>query len=173
LVVFGLTVAACAVGCRQGRRPEGGGAAPSDAAGMFAPASVVLGFFTQSRDFDSKPGHDGLEVHVQPLDRFGHPTKAAGTYRVEVFESRRLTTEPRGRQLAQWFIEVLDEESNRRYYNDLDRSYVFPLLWKEAIEPGTEVIVQATYASPGVAPAGPGGTAGRLTAQRVIRIGGP
>jgi hypothetical protein len=145
--------------------PEVGAAPAAQSEGMFAPASIAIGFFTRSKDFDGQPGDDGLEVRVQPLDRFGDPTKATGSYRVEVFESRRLTTEKRGRQLGQWFIQVLDEAATRKYYDPLDRSYVFPLLWETPLEPGMEVIVQVTYGAPGEA-------VGRLAAQRAIRIGG-
>ncbi|MFO8012442.1 MAG: hypothetical protein R6X20_03955 [Phycisphaerae bacterium] len=144
-----------------------GGLMPAPAwAVMFAPRSLVIGFFTQSKNFDEVPGPDGLEVRLQPLDQFGDPTKAVGSYRIEVFTQRRLTGETRGRRLGHWFVSVLDAEANRRYYDPVDRSYVFPLLWDRAIEPGTPVIVQATYYPPG-------GFTEKLFAQRLIRIGGP
>jgi hypothetical protein len=85
---------------------------------------------------------------------------------VELFEQRRLTGEVRGRRLGHWFVSVLDAEANRRYYDPVDRSYVFPLLWDREIAPGTPVIVQATYYPPG-------GFTEKLFAQRLIQIGGP
>jgi len=144
--------------------PEGGAAPAPPWATMFAPASLVIGFFTRSRDFDGQPGDDGLEVRLQPLDQFGDPTKAVGSFRVEVFQCRLRTSERKGGRLGHWFVSVLDLESQRKYYDDVDRSYVFPLLWEAPIEAGTMVIVQATYYPPG-------GFEEKLFAQRVIKIG--
>jgi len=145
--------------------PPGGMMPAPEWATMFAPRSLVIGFFTQSKDFDGVPGDDGLEVRLQPLDRFGDPTKAVGSYRIEVFEHRTLTGEKRGARLGHWFVSVLDAEANRRYYDPVDRSYVFPLMWNAPLSPGLAVIVQATYYPPG-------GFTEKLFAQRLIRIGG-
>ncbi len=144
--------------------PAPEGQAALDWVHMFEPESLVIGFFTRSRDFDGAGGHDGLEVRLQPVDRFGDPTKAVGSYRIEVFQYRRYTTEKRGGRLGHWFVDVLDEEANRRYYDTIDRSYVFPLLYERGIESGTPVIVQATFYPPG-------DFREKLMAQRVIKIG--
>ena len=131
---------------------------------MFAPKNLVISYFTKSRDFDGQPGDDGLEVRLRPLDQFGDPTKAVGSYRIEVFAYRPLSGEKRGERLGHWFVSVLDAKSNRKYYDGVDRCYVFPLLWDHEIKAGTDVIVQATYYPPG-------GSQDKLFAQRVIRIG--
>ncbi len=144
--------------------PQGGDQPAPPWATMFAPRSLVVGFFTRSRNFDEVPGDDGLEVRLQPLDRFGDPAKAVGSYRIEIFAFRIHTSEKPGRRLGHWFVAVLDEASNRKYYDPVDRSYVFPLLWDTEIEPGSAVIVQATYYPPG-------GFTQKLFAQRVIKIG--
>jgi hypothetical protein len=140
---------------------DGGGLAPSWAA-MFAPKSFVIGFFTGSKDFGG--GAMGIEVKLQPLDQFGDPTKAIGSYRIEVFEYHPRSGEKRGLRLGHWFVTVLDAESNRKYYEPVDRAYVFPLLWDKPIAVGTSVIVQATYYPPA-------GSDDKLFAQRVIKIG--
>ena len=145
-------------------KPEGGNAPAPPWAIMFAPKNLVVGFFTRSKNFDTIPGDDGLEVRLQPLDQFGDPTKAIGSYRIEIFEYRLHSGEKRGKVLGHWFVKVLDEKSNRLYYDPVDRSYVFPLMWDAGIPPGTPVIVQATYYPPG-------GFEEKLFAQRVIKIG--
>ncbi len=132
---------------------------------MFAPASLIVGFFTRSKDFDGVPGDDGLEVRLQPLDQFGDPTKAVGSYRIEVFQYEPHSDDKRGVRLGHWFVGVTDVESNRKYYDPVDRSYVFPLLWETPIKAGTSVVVQATFYPPA-------GFTEKLFAQRVIRIGG-
>jgi len=144
--------------------PEGGAAPAPPWAVMFAPKGLVIGFFTRSRNFDNIPGDDGLEVRVQPLDQFGDPTKAVGSYRIEMFAYRLQSEDKRGQRLGHWFVRVLDADANRKYYDPIDRSYVFPLLWNYEVEPGTAVIVQATYYPPG-------GFEEKLFAQRVIKIG--
>jgi hypothetical protein len=145
-------------------QPVGGNRPAPPWATLFAPTSLVIGFFTRSRDFDGEPGDDGLEVRLQPLDQFGDPTKAVGSFRIEIFKYRLHSGEKRGERLGHWFVSVLDVESNRRYYDPVDRSYVFPLLWSAPIEAGTVVIVQATYYPPG-------GFQEKLFAQRVIKVG--
>ena len=158
---------------KAGEPPSGEPALPSPTGGtrpsptwatMFAPTSLVIGFFTRSKNFDNEPGDDGLEVRIQPLDQFGDPTKAVGSYRIEAYEYRLRTGEKRGGRLGHWFVSVLDAESNRKYYDPVDRSYVFPLLWNSPIEAGTAVLIQATYYPPG-------GFQEKLFAQRVIRVG--
>ena len=144
--------------------PEGAAKSAPPWATMFAPASLVIGFFTRSRNFSGTGADEGLEVRVQPLDQFGDPTKAVGSYRIEVFLYRIRTTEKKGERLGHWFVSVLDVEANRKFYDPVDRSYVFPLLWEAPIGPGTQVIVQATYYPPG-------GFQEKLFAQRVIKIG--
>lgn len=145
--------------------PEGGNRPAPPWATMFAPASLVIGFFTRSRNFGGGgAGDEGLEVKVQPLDQFGDPAKAVGSFRIEVFQYRVRSSEKKGDRLGHWVVNVLDAESNRQYYDRVDRCYVFPLLWESPIESGTQVIVQATYTPPG-------GFREKLFAQRVIRIG--
>ncbi len=130
---------------------------------LFTPTSLVIGFFTRSKDFDGDGGLDGLEVRLQPIDRFGDPTKAVGWFRVEVFQYQAHSTERRGARLGHWFVSVADAEANEAYYDPIDRSYVLPLLWQAAIAPGTAVIVQATYYPPG-------GFGEKLIAQRAIKV---
>jgi hypothetical protein len=146
--------------------PVPGGASPAPTwSTMFAPASLVVGFFTRSKDFDGVPGDDGLEVRLQPLDQFGDPTKAVGSFRIEAFRYESHSAEKRGERLGHWFVAVTDLESNRKYYDSVDRSYVFPLLWDQPIKAGTNVVIQATYYPPG-------GFTEKLFAQRVIKVGG-
>ena len=159
-----LKPAAEAAGAPHLPGPEGAAKAAPEWAGLFAPRTLVVGFFTRSKNFDETPGDDGLEIRLQPLDQFGDPTKAVGSYRIEVFTYRVRTGEKRGERLGHWFVPVLDAESNRKYYDAVDRSYVFPLLWDREIQAGASVIVQATYYPPG-------GFTEKLFAQRVIKVG--
>ena len=146
--------------------PEGGPRSDPAWSAMFAPKSIVIGFFTKSKSFSGQEGDEGLEVRLQPLDQFGDPTKAVGSFRIEVFAYRALSGEKRGDRLGHWFVKALDAASQRQYYDRVDRCYVFPLLWDKGVEPGRAVIVHATYYPPG-------GFQDKLFAQRIIKIETP
>jgi len=147
-------------------RPEGGVKSDTAWTATFAPKSIVIGFFTKSKSFTGQEGDEGLEVRLQPLDQFGDPTKAVGWYRVEVFAYRAMSSDKRGDRLGHWIVNVLDADSQRKYYDRVDRCYVFPLLWEKGVEPGKAVVVQATYYPPG-------GFEKKLFAQRVIKLETP
>lgn len=133
-------------------------------AGVFQPAEIHISFFTQSRDFDDKKGDDGIEIRVQPLDQFGDPTKAVGNWRFEVFKYRERSLERRSERLCHWYVQMTTPEQSQRYYDSIDRSYRFPLLWDTPIAPKTRVLIQATFYPPG-------GHEKKLIAEYVIRIG--
>jgi hypothetical protein len=143
-------------------QPEGGVGYVPPWARMFLPKAITIGFFTQTKIFDS--GQPGIEVRVQPIDQFGDPTKAVGSYRIEVFQYLLRTTDPKGPRLGHWYVTVLDGDSNRKYYDPIDRSYAFPLLWEGGGAKGVQFIVQVTYYPPG-------GFEEKIIAQRRIRIG--
>jgi hypothetical protein len=164
-VIAGVVVALTVTGCTwlSGMRGDSGEKTEQEWMGMFGPTSIQISFFTQSRDFDDNKGDDGLEICAQPFDKFGDPTKAVGNWRFEVFEYKERSLNRRGRRLCHWFVPVLTPEDNARYYDSIDRSYRFPLLWDVAIPAGSRVIVQATFYPPG-------GFERKLIAERVIRI---
>jgi hypothetical protein len=148
--------------------PPGGARSALEGAAMFTPRDLVIGYFTESKNFAGKnaeEGDQGLEVRIRPLDQFGDPTKAVGWYRIEVFQYRPHSGEKRGERLGHWIVKCLDADSNRKYYDPVDRSYVFPLLWEKPVASGSMVVVQATYYPPA-------GFQEKLFAQRVIRVGG-
>jgi hypothetical protein len=146
--------------------PEGGVKSDPAWAAMFAPKTIAIGVFTKSKSFSGQEGDEGLEVHLHTLDQFGDPTKAVGWYRVEVFAYRTASTDKRGERLGHWIVKVLDADSQRKYYDRVDRCYVFPLLWEKGVEPGKAVVVQATYYPPG-------GFEKKLFAQRIIKLQEP
>jgi len=143
-------------------QPEGGVGFVPLWARMFLPKAITIGFFTQTKTFET--GQAGIEVRVQPVDQFGDPTKAVGSYRIEIFQYLLRTTDPKGPRLGHWYVSVLDVESNRRYYDPIDRSYVFPLLWDGGSGKGAQFIIQVTYYPPG-------GFEEKIIAQRRIRFG--
>jgi hypothetical protein len=143
-------------------QPEGGIGFVPPWARMFLPKAITIGFFTQTKTFES--GQPGIEVRAQPLDQFGDPTKAVGSYRIEIFEYVLRTTDPKGHRIGHWYVSVLDTDSNRKYYDPIDRSYSFPLLWEGGGAKGAQFIVQVTYYPPG-------GFEEKIIAQRRIRIG--
>ena len=71
--------------------PAGGSAPAPEWAMMFAPRSLVVGFFTRSRNFDEAPGDDGLEGGDGGQRRFGRgeaPRAVRRTGQHSFFEKR-------------------------------------------------------------------------------------
>jgi hypothetical protein len=54
---------------------------------LFTTHDIKLGKLTGGADLDpAKPGHEGLKVHVTPIDQAGDQLKAAGSVSVEAFD---------------------------------------------------------------------------------------
>lgn len=53
---------------------------------VFHVTAIKLDRLTGGADYDGKPGHDGVTVYLQPVDKQGHVIKAAGDIRIELFD---------------------------------------------------------------------------------------
>ena len=53
---------------------------------LFCVTDVKLGKYTAGVDLDDKPGHDGIRVYLTPIDADGHPIKAAGAVKIQLFD---------------------------------------------------------------------------------------
>jgi len=167
-LVTGMTQLRELVTPQPALKPTGAAAGePNPARGadplLFAPTSMVIGFFTKPRSFGNQGADRGLEVRLQPLDQFGDPVKVVGSFRIEVFACREEGGENRGERLGHWFIPLMTVESNRTHYDRVDRCYVFPLLWEKGVAPPKAVAVQAAYYLPNE-------YRERLSAQRLIKL---
>lgn len=96
---------------------------------LFAPSAMrVHRIFTQVKDWtgDNKP--DGIEVLVEFLDQFGDSTKAAGTFRFELYDYRPGDPEPRGFRLVNpWQGSIATAREQRTRWNRVSHTYSFQL----------------------------------------------
>lgn len=116
------------------------------------PEAVRVDSFTSFKNDDL--GTPYLEARVQVLDRDGHPMRAPGRMRLEMFEFARAQADPRGRRLALWHVDLQDRESNRRYYDQLINGYTFALDLEDSaavvsgagdVAGGNKFVVEATF----------------------------
>lgn len=84
--------------------------------------------FTKILDWTGDGKVDGIEALIELNDRFGDPTKAAGTFTFELYEYRADQPDPRGRRMYNpWQGTVLTEEEQRERWSRTGRSYSFRL----------------------------------------------
>lgn len=130
---------------------------------QFRPVKVSISYFTEMADFDGDGQYDGVDVRLSLEDQFGDAVKALGDFRVELFSHLPRETNPRGQQLANWFVSVRTAEDLQLYWDSTDRAFHFPLSMKNAVDAG-RVIVQVTYYLPD-------GSDRMLFGERIIRLG--
>ena len=84
--------------------------------------------FTKILDWTGDDKPDGIEALIELNDRFGDPTKAAGTFTFELFEYRADQPDPRGRRLFNpWLGAAVTEDEQRERWSRTGRSYSFRL----------------------------------------------
>jgi len=70
--------------------------------------------------------------------------------------------DPRGKRLATWDIDLLDDEANRLHWNEISRAYKFLLQWGRPIPVNVEYVLRVVFSSP---------FTDRLDTQRVLVSG--
>lgn len=93
---------------------------------LFTTHDLKLERLTGGADLDpSKPGQEGLKIHVVPLDQTGDPIKAAGTFTIEAFD----LTGAQPRKIGTWGFDVA--AARQHWTSVLNRyNYVLPLPWQ-------------------------------------------
>lgn len=173
-------LALAAAGCRPG--PQNGELDPAAANGsagaaadaqslhiatddwyqLFRPVKISVSYFTEMRDFSGDGIIDGLDVRVTPEDRFGDAAKALGSFRIQAFAYVPRDNNPRGAQIANWFVSVSGAEELEQYWDSTDRAFHFPLALNKPVDAG-RVIIQVTYYVPD-------GSGTMLFGERIIRV---
>lgn len=118
---------------------------PSEPSLFDASAMRVHPIFSDIKDWTGDGRPDGVEVLLEFQDRFGDPTKAAGTVLFELFEYRRGNPDPRGARVVNpWVgsIATLGEQS--AHWNRTSRTYAFQLAFP-AIAERNAYVLTATF----------------------------
>lgn len=121
-----LVAACCLAGCAG---PDGAGGAGADAlTGEIArwpywPTSMRVHPLTRLVTH-ADSGRTVIEARIEFFDRDGHTTKACGQLRIDLHDfSGDLPTGA----IASWEMDLRDQVTNRQRYDDVTRTYLFPL----------------------------------------------
>lgn len=115
-----------------------------------ASAMRIHPIFTEVKDWtgDGKP--DGVEVLLEFQDRFGDPTKAAGTVMFELYEYRGANPDPRGARLANpWLGSIATLGEQQAQWNRTSRTYAFQLAYPNIEERRSHVLTAMFRSSEG------------------------
>jgi hypothetical protein len=122
--------------------------APAAESPLFeASAMRIHPIFTEVKDWTGDGTPDGLEVLLEFQDRFGDPTKAAGTVMFELYDYRRTNPDPRGSRLANpWIGSITTMGEQTAHWNRTSRTYSFQLAFP-TVEASKSYVLTAMFRS--------------------------
>jgi hypothetical protein len=139
-VILPLIGAGCAV--NPLKKPT----APFDPQLFGAVSRRIHPIFTEIEDWTGDGRPDGVEALIEFQDRFGDPTKVAGTIIFELYEYRPYHPDPRGRRIASPFygsLQSLDEQKAR--WNRTSRTYQFQLACGDRLRNDRDYVLAASF----------------------------
>ena len=109
---------------------------------LFTTHDIKLFRLTGGADLDPRrPGHEGLKVHVTPLDGDGDPIKAAGAFTVEAFD---VAAEGGPAKVGTWAFDL--DAARRGWTAVLNRyNYVLTCPWQSTPPRGGSLHVVVTF----------------------------
>jgi hypothetical protein len=143
------TVVVCA--CRSGTGwVGGGGGGPIDteAMALLLPTRIKIHSFTKVKPLYGSPLPNGIEVWIEPLDRFGDVVKVVGEFHFELYSRKPASGDPKGEQIEFWQVRIGTAKEQQTYWDRVARMYQFPLGWDFAPPPGKKYVLAATYHAP-------------------------
>lgn len=139
--------ATCA--CRNGGGwGRSGGPVDPEAISLLLPTKIKVHSFTKIKPLFGSTLPNGIEVWLEPLDRFGDVVKIVGDLHFELYNYRAASGERKGEQIEFWEARIGSSAEQQRYWDRVARMYQFPLGWDYAPPPGKKYILLATYISP-------------------------
>jgi len=106
--------------------------------------------FTRVKSFDDDLVPDGIELLLQAVNPLDNPgLMIVGQVRVELYEYIPASSEPKGRRLEYWDVELATSKNQMTHWNQLTQMYEFRLGVDPArIAPADKYILAVTYTSP-------------------------
>lgn len=139
------------VGCRGGR-PVAMEGQSQESLSLLMPREIrIVEPFTRWAEFDGKPGVDGIDVYVQPVNAFGDPIRTTGTMLVELYAFRPGSADRKGKRRELWELSLLTEGDQKERWNRATQMYEFRLeLSPESRSgsPGDKLVLVVTHNSP-------------------------
>jgi len=117
---------------------------------LLMPQSVKIQPFTKPKSFDKDNIPDGIEVLVQPLDKFDDPVKAVGIMQFELYSYRQASGQPKGERIQFWEVPIASAQQVRQFWDRTAQMYLFKLAVDEigSLPPGQKYVLTVRYNSP-------------------------
>ncbi|MBN1347601.1 MAG: hypothetical protein JXQ73_33240 [Phycisphaerae bacterium] len=115
---------------------------------LLLPVKVKIHSFTKVKALFGSSLPNGVEVWLEPLDRFGDAVKVVGDFRFELYSYKPASADHKGEQVEFWEAQIGKAKEQQRYWDRVARMYRFPLGWDYAPPPGKKYILLVTYETP-------------------------
>jgi hypothetical protein len=149
LCLLALLVPLAACSCTDGFRWGGGGRpVDTEAMAMLLPTKIKIHSFTKIKPLFGSSLPNGIEVWLEPLDRFNDVVKIVGELHFELYTYRQASANRKGEQIEFWQVRIGSPGEQQRYWDRVARMYQFPLGWDYAPPPGKKYVLLVTYLSP-------------------------
>lgn len=150
LKVISVLILVFLAGCRTADFPSPhvgqGQAKPAKVGGCgFEAARVAISPLTQAVKIS---GGYRIDLYPEIEDNYNCRIKAPGVFRVELFEKRKLSSDPRGERIYYWEdIDLTDPEVNNNLWQDTLRSYLLNLAIPDSYINASEYILEVSFNS--------------------------
>ncbi len=109
----------------------------------------IVAPFTRVKSFDDDPMPDGIELLLQAVNSLDDPGMIVGSVHVDLFEHVPASSDPKGRRLEYWDIELSTLQQQRTFWNQATQMYEFRLEIDPSVIPAKDrFVVHVTYTSP-------------------------
>ena len=147
----GILLAVFVAGCESsGSRFKIENVSEDEMFALILPASIRIEPFTRPRSFDDDQIPDGIEVLVRPLDQFGDPVKAVGTFHLELYRFKPASGDSKGDRLEFWEVQVATAKQIKQFWDRTSQMYQFQLGVDQLdrFAPNQKYVLVARYNSP-------------------------
>ena len=124
----------------------------------FRPVDLTIASLSGGADYDGKPGDDGVNVYLRPIDRDGDVVKVAGEIRVRLYD----LANPQGRELIGEYGFPADESGDYWYGKLMTQHFTVKCPWPSAPPKHEEITIRATFVD--------GLTGNVMTAQGTCKV---
>jgi hypothetical protein len=130
LSVFMLFLCSCEPEYSPPARPVAGTITECEILKTYQPVKAVFLPLTEIQPSDETTGPDTITAYISLQDSAGLAVKAPAVFRLELYQFKPLSADPKGKRLHIWDdINLNAFNDNNRYWRDYLRAYEFSLLY--------------------------------------------
>ena len=109
----------------------------------------IVAPFTRVKSFDDDTTPDGIELLLQAVNCLGDPGMIVGRVHVDLFEHVPASSDPKGRRLQYWDVELSTIQQQRTFWNQATQMYEFRLGVDPGLIPAKDrFVLHVMYTSP-------------------------